>query len=311
MVDKDAAVDFIYIGGPRCGSTWLSAVLDDHPSIFIPPSKEVHFFNDRMPYTFEYKYPLGINYYRTYFAGAEPDQRRGDISPFTFLDPNAAWRIHQHFPNVKIICFLRDPVTMLHSLYLLLRQRERRAPSFSEEIAKNPNLIDLCRYDRMLQPYYDHFSNEQMHIRIYEELFVDRSQTMREIYGFIGVDPDFDPPSARWRFNAATDASPHRLRRHRGMLVDALNRPLLRPLKHFLLRHGFKNVRRHGTAPDSGTAPARQGPEPEARAIIEALLEADLNRLQQRLGRTLPAWGSISSGGPVQDLELKGSNLYQ
>lgn len=311
MVEKNAPVDFIYIGGPRCGSTWLSAALDDHPDIFVPPSKEIHFFNDRMPYTFEYKYPLGMEYYRTYFAAARPGQLRGDISPFTFLDPNAAWRIHQHSPDVKVLCFLRDPVAMLHSLYLLLRQRERRAPSFAEEIAQNPNLIDLCRYDRMLQPYYDHFAEEQLHIRIYEELFVDRGRTMREIYGFIGVDPEFEPPSAQWRFNAATDAMPSLLRRNRGLLVDALNRPALRPVKHFLLRRGFKNVRRHGMTEDRGTAPARQGPEPEARAIIESLLEADLDRLQQRLGRTLPAWRSVSPREPGQDREREISSLYQ
>jgi Sulfotransferase domain len=311
MVWKDAAVDFIYIGGPRCGSTWLSAVLDDHPSIFIPPSKEVHFFNDRMPYTFEYKYPLGIEYYKSYFADATQDQRRGDISPFTFLDPNAAWRIHQHAPDVKILCFLRDPVAMLHSLYLLLRQRERRASSFAEEIAQNPNLIDLCRYDRMLQPYYDHFSAEQIHVRVYEELYADRSQTMREIYEFIGVDPEFDPPSASWRFNAATDAAPKLLHRNRGLLVDALNRPVLRPVKHFLLRRGFKNVRRHGMTEDSGTVPARQGPEPEVRAILESLLQPDLDRLQQRLGRTLPAWRSVSSRVPAQERVPETSSLYQ
>jgi len=295
MIDEDAAVDFIYIGAPRCGSTWLSAILDDHPDIFIPSSKEVHFFNDRMPYTFEYKYPLGIEHYRSYFRGAKRRQVKGDISPFTFRDPNAAWRIHLHVSEVKIICFLRDPVAMLFSLYLLLRQRERRAPTFSEEIARNPQLVDLGRYERMLQPFYDYFPAEQIHVRIYEELFLDREQTVRDIYRFVGVDPDFSSSSANCRFNVATDAPPNFLRRLRGVLVDAMNRPALRPLKHLLLRHGFKNVVRHGRTEDRGVAPERQGPEPAVRATIESLLAADLQRLQRRLGRSLSLWPTVPS----------------
>lgn len=297
MVDNDAPVDFIYIGGPRCGSTWLSAVLDDHPQIFIPPSKEVHFFNDRMPYNFEYKYPLGIDYYRSYFNDAHRGQIRGDVSPFYFLDPNAAWRIHRHVPNVKLICFLRDPVAMLYSLYLLLRQRERRAASFAEEIDQNPHLIDLCRYDRLLQPFFDHFSANQIRVYFHEELFAARVRAVREIYDFLGVDPDFDPPSAKWRFNVATDAPPSLLRRNRAMIVDALNRPLLRPLKHFLLRHRFKQIRRYGMTEDREDTSWHQGPEPAVRTMLESLLEADLDRLERRLGRPLAAWKSASFKG--------------
>ena len=63
--------EFIYIGGPRCGSTWLAAVLSDHPNIYIPPSKEIHFFNDRMPYPYEYRYHRGLNYYSTFFDGGK------------------------------------------------------------------------------------------------------------------------------------------------------------------------------------------------------------------------------------------------
>ena len=302
-IDKEVAVDFIYIGGPRCGSTWLSAVLDDHPQIFIPPSKEVHFFNDRMPYSFEYKYPLGLSHYRSYFAGAQADQIVGDISPFYFLDPNAAWRIHRHFPEAKLICFLRDPVAMLHSLYLLLRQRERRAATFAEEIEKNPSLIDLCRYDRLLQPFYDFFPSAQICIYLYEELFVDGTRTAREIYNFLGVDPTFDPPSAKQRFNAATDAPPNPLRRRRGMLVDALNRPLLRPLKHVLLRRGLKDVRRYGMTKTTRT-PLRDGPEPAVRALLESVLEPELRRLERRLGRALAVWPSAPVNAVAEERHL-------
>ncbi len=55
-------LDFVYVGAPRCGSTWLAAVLEEHPDVWIPHNKEIHFFNDRLVYAFEYKYPRGIDY---------------------------------------------------------------------------------------------------------------------------------------------------------------------------------------------------------------------------------------------------------
>ena len=307
MMNEEAVVDFIYVGGPRSGSTWLSAVLDDHPQIFIPPSKEVHFFNDRMPYSFEYKYPLGLDHYRSYFIGARADQVLGDISPFYFLDPNAAWRIHRHFPETKLICFLRDPVAMLYSLYLLLRQRERRAATFTEEIANNPSFIDLCRYDRLLQPFYDFFPPTQICVYLYEELFLDGTQTAREIYNFLGVNPNFDPPSAKQRFNAATDAPPNPLRRRRGMIVDALNRPFLRPLKHVLLRRGLKDVRRYGMTEDTHM-PSRDAPDATVQALLKSLLDPDLRRLERRLGRTLAVWPSAPINAASEERPLAYAN---
>lgn len=40
--------DFLGIGGTRCGSTWLYANLRSHPGIWLPPRKELHYF-DRSP----------------------------------------------------------------------------------------------------------------------------------------------------------------------------------------------------------------------------------------------------------------------
>lgn len=41
--------DFWGIGGTRCGSTWLHAQLSKHPHVWLPPIKELHYF-DRSPH---------------------------------------------------------------------------------------------------------------------------------------------------------------------------------------------------------------------------------------------------------------------
>src|SRR5215831_12128775 len=39
-------IDFIGIGAPKCGTTWLSAQLGAHPQIGFAPDKEVYYFAD-------------------------------------------------------------------------------------------------------------------------------------------------------------------------------------------------------------------------------------------------------------------------
>jgi hypothetical protein len=37
--------DFLVIGAQRAGTTWLHQVLRRHPSLWLPPVKELHYFD--------------------------------------------------------------------------------------------------------------------------------------------------------------------------------------------------------------------------------------------------------------------------
>lgn len=41
--------DFLCIGAPKCGTTWLYKRLAAHPQIWLPPVKELRYFNKRFP----------------------------------------------------------------------------------------------------------------------------------------------------------------------------------------------------------------------------------------------------------------------
>lgn len=40
---------FLGIGAPRCGTTWLHRMLGQHPQVWLPPIKEVHYFDSLDP----------------------------------------------------------------------------------------------------------------------------------------------------------------------------------------------------------------------------------------------------------------------
>jgi len=296
MPSNARPVDFIYVGGPRCGSTWLSAVLADHPKVFVPPSKEIHFFNDRMPYDFEYRYPRGMDFYRSFFTAAAPGQQVGDISPFYFLDPNAAHRIVGHLPDIRIVAMLRDPVDMLYSLYLLLRRREKRAATFEEELALRPQLIDLCRYDRLLAPYFDLLPGERLLVMLNEDIRLEPERSVREIYSFLGVDETFSPPSLSDEFNVATDEIASWRARSRGYAIRALNKPMLREVKNVLVKRGMKDITHYGRQ-DKARRSRYEGPLDSTRRWLADWLRDDLRRLAERLGRDLSIWPTYALAG--------------
>jgi hypothetical protein len=37
--------DFLVIGAQRAGTTWLHRVLSQHPRLWLPPVKELHYFD--------------------------------------------------------------------------------------------------------------------------------------------------------------------------------------------------------------------------------------------------------------------------
>ena len=65
-------------------------------------------------------------------------------------------------------------------------------------------------YHRHLTRYFDRFSREQIRIYRYEEYSLDPGAIVRDVFGFIGVDPDFVPPNLSVRYNSAQPARPSR-----------------------------------------------------------------------------------------------------
>ena len=84
-------IDFLGIGAPRAGTTWLWNILFHHPNIWMPPRKELHYF-DRSP-----KYPSP-----SYLAGDSFARRM-----FGFQPPNAQFR-KKLFRSLAKILLLRS-----------------------------------------------------------------------------------------------------------------------------------------------------------------------------------------------------------
>jgi len=55
--------DFLVIGAQKAGTTWLFQNLRMHPQVWLPPEKEIHFFDFPPPHPFLWLFPISWGNY--------------------------------------------------------------------------------------------------------------------------------------------------------------------------------------------------------------------------------------------------------
>jgi hypothetical protein len=204
--------NFLIIGAPRSGTTHLYRGLRQHPAIFMSDFKEPMFF----AYEGEDR-PGSITNraaYETLFHGSEPYPAVGEASTLYLYSPNAARRIRQSIPDVRLIAILRNPTDRAFSQYTFQRFLQTEPlDTFEAALADENNRIQnnaspflLYRpvglYGRQIPRYLDQFPKEQLLFVLQDDLDIQPQTIFQQIFSFIGVDPNFEP-DLRHRTNAS------------------------------------------------------------------------------------------------------------
>lgn len=201
-------IDFIGIGAPKCGTTWLSAQLDVHPEIGFAPAKEVYYFGDtilrRLARDELRCFDKGEAWYHEQFpAAAGAVSCRGEFCPSYLYSPEAPDRIAAYRPDVKLLLCLRAPVDMIYSWYWYNRNAVIASlPKTFSEMMDDPFLRDLGCFARHLRPYLDRFPLENIFVIEFEAIRSAPEDVRQRVYKFLNVSTEFVPPSDASR-NAA------------------------------------------------------------------------------------------------------------
>lgn len=202
--------DFFIVGHAKSGTTALYEMLREHPQIFLPASKEPWFFaselHERTPPRPEGT-PRTLEEYRSWFAGAEPDQSVGEASALYLWSRTAAAAIAAVQPEAKIVALFREPASFLRSLHLQLIETyvetERdfgRALALEEDRRRGrsiprhtywPSVLlysEHVSYAEQLRRYHDAFGPERVLVLVYEDFREDNEGTVRRVQRFLGVD---------------------------------------------------------------------------------------------------------------------------
>lgn len=182
--------EFLIIGAEKSGTTWLYKKLKQHPEIYLPLTKECHFFNkynSNLKEIDRYK-NMGWNWYKKFFDSKPDNAQAGEITPMYICDPQAPARIARDLPGIKLIYILRNPVTRAYSHYWMAFRKGHINKKFEEIVEeKNPQIILRGKYASQLERYYDLFPKENIKGYIYESFFQNSHKGLESIHEFLGV----------------------------------------------------------------------------------------------------------------------------
>lgn len=197
--NREQRPDFIGIGVMKAASSWIFACLKEHPAICVSKKKEIHFF-DKL-----YNYKKGIDYYYSFFKHCPADKVKGEFTPYYMYSSQAPSLIYKHFPNVKLIACLRDPIERAYSNYrynIELKGRLSIYKNIEEALTKDKNFVERGFYYAQLKRYFDLFPKENILVLFLKELKDDPIKFMQRIYSFLDLDdPEFIPNYATKKKN--------------------------------------------------------------------------------------------------------------
>jgi len=181
---------FLVIGAPKAGTTSLHHYLASHPEIFMAGAKELNFFIT------EFNWSRGIDWYEQQFKDAGQAKAVGEASPRYTQYPyyrGVAERAAALIPRARLIYLIRDPIDQMISHYGDRRRWASENESVDRALVNNPVYLETARYAFQLEQFLGHFSRDQVHIVISEQLRAPetRARTFAGILRFLGVDENW------------------------------------------------------------------------------------------------------------------------
>jgi Sulfotransferase domain len=268
--------DFIGVGPPRTGTTWLHESLRDH--VCLPRIKEIHFF--------KWHYSKGLRWYAQHFRNCSRNLPVGEFCPSYFNFVPARERILNDLPNCKIICTLRDPVERLYSHYRMMRPVWGTSASFEEALIEYPDITDASRYAKHVRAWQDAFGESRVLILFYDDLKSNPQGYLDAACSFIGI-PKIDLNQTR--IGARKTNEVKRLPRSRHLaLASSLVVKQLRSHRFDLILDVWRRSGLRDMCTGGGEEYAPISPETEPR--LREYFQAEIEDLERLTGRNLCKW---------------------
>jgi len=209
---------FIGLGPRQSGSTWLYENLSEHPEIFIPPTKELNYFDRNL-------HRFSLKWYAAHFQSAG-GQVSGEISPgYCILREDRLQFFRKVLPEVRLILTIRNPIERSWSAARRLMARfnfklEELEDSELEKYFRmewayrlksgermpgdyEPGLLEGS-YSKIIKHWLAHYPEEQLLVVFFKQMIDDPMAYLSTVCEHIGVSKEFkwDPNRIFRKVNA-------------------------------------------------------------------------------------------------------------
>lgn len=229
--------DFLCIGAARAATTWMYSRLSEHPDVFLPKGKELHFFDEprhqikdhitglelyRASYFDVHKESHWRWYYR-FFKGQE-GKVKGDMTPaYIDLSEERIGTIARRMPDLKIILSIRNPLErawsgLRRNLWRQLAKKPSDLGSLDNirHAVMLPRVVEQCDYKSCISRWEKFFDADRILYIFFDDIVRDPRSQLERLCDFLKIDKRKLPcvNDDRERVNAApSDEMPPEIRR--------------------------------------------------------------------------------------------------
>lgn len=276
-------VDFMCVGAPKCGTTWLYQMLNQHPQVFIPKEKELHYFNTLHPETHAQNphYGKDISWYHAFFKNATLTQKKGDFSTSYLQDIDIASKLYQYNASVKIIMVLRNPIERAWSHFRFLYSRGMiQNDNFMEGIKTNKSILTAGLYASPCLALLNKFGSDQVHIILFEELG-HPNKLIKAVFKFLDL-ADFLPENIDIKVNTTKTIKNNMMHRTVTRIKHSSIKEVIQKLKLGGILNNFYSL--------NSTQSSGENIPKEIYDFLKKYYHDDLYRLSQIISRNIINW---------------------
>jgi Sulfotransferase family len=203
--------NFLVIGAAKSGTTSLHYYLKQHPDVYLPIKKELHYFAyENMKRATGGPGDRNIishicqsrQAYEVFYTEARAQTAIGEVSPSYLYFSDVGKRMLEELKKPKIIAVLRNPIERAFSQYMHLVRDNRESLGFYDALLAEKGRIangwgalwryaESSLYSQRLKTYLDLFGDQHVKIFLYDDLSKTPELVMQELFAFIGVDPSY------------------------------------------------------------------------------------------------------------------------
>jgi len=277
--------------------------------------KEMHYFGADLHFGRQF-FRRDRNAYRAAFTGWSGQTRTGEASVWYLFSREAAAEIKAYSPEAQIIILLREPVSMLYSLYhSYLYDGNEHLPTFEEALAAENDRSQgrritrqtyfpqglayraVVNFSEQVRRYFDFFGRERVHVIVYDDLAADTIGSYRKALSFLGVSDTANIPIGPINTNVSVKSPAMR-----KLLNDPLVRGTAIALRSWLPKPLFGLIQEFGLSiSELNKRPApRQAMDHGLRLSLQREFAPEVERLSALLKRDLTHWSkSGTSATPL------------
>jgi hypothetical protein len=219
--------DFLCVGAQKAGTSWLDRNLRRHPDLWLPPMKELQYFNHvhipsnrnwtsrqrhergshllrnyiekHPPEDWDFRRiariadiaggPVSDDWYGRIFSLAPPERICGEVTPdYATLPDEGIRHVLKLSPDVRIILSLRDPIERSWShIRMIAEARGVTDTSEMETMAANIDQYRRADYPAMIANWRRFVPEDRFHVIFMDDIASDPKRVIEQVCAFLGV----------------------------------------------------------------------------------------------------------------------------